>query len=215
MQAAELLHYKRIMIIGNNGCGKSFFARELATLCGLPLIHLDKEFWGPGWQQPSEREWIARQKQLIKGAEWIIEGNHTGTMELRFRAADAVVFLDINRTLCLISLLRRRGKKRPDMPSYLEEKMDRGFLLLCKGLWDFRKKRLPIIMGLQARYPSTPFIAIKGRRRLNRLLAQWREEAVYAEIPNAETLRVFAKTDKNTDVKQFSNEDDMFEELEI
>jgi adenylate kinase family enzyme len=39
---------RRVLVIGISGAGKSTFARELAARIGLPLIHLDKEFWRPG-----------------------------------------------------------------------------------------------------------------------------------------------------------------------
>ena len=36
---------KRILVIGCPGAGKSTLSLELAELSGLPLIHLDKEYW--------------------------------------------------------------------------------------------------------------------------------------------------------------------------
>jgi hypothetical protein len=40
----------RIMLIGSGGAGKSTFARELAQLTHLPIVHLDQIFWKPGWE---------------------------------------------------------------------------------------------------------------------------------------------------------------------
>jgi len=40
--------YNRIAIVGSPGSGKSTLARQLATITGLPLVHLDMEFWRPG-----------------------------------------------------------------------------------------------------------------------------------------------------------------------
>ena len=40
--------YNRIVVLGLNGSGKSWFSRELAAIMGLPLIHLDAGFWQPG-----------------------------------------------------------------------------------------------------------------------------------------------------------------------
>ncbi len=37
-------------------------------------------------------------------------------------AADLVIFLDINRFICMWSALKRHGKRRSDLPDYLEEK---------------------------------------------------------------------------------------------
>lgn len=151
-------------------------SKELSVLTGLPLVHLDIEFWRPNWEKPPKEEWLRRQTELVSKEKWIIEGNHTDTMELRFEAADIILFLDVNRFVCLNGVLKRSGKKRSDWPQYLEEKLDKGFLQLCKGLWRFSKTRKRTIMELHKKYPDKPFFVIKGRRKMNKLLMQWREE---------------------------------------
>ena len=44
---------KRIMIIGCGGAGKSTLARQLGEKLNLPVVHLDKLFWLPGWEHIS------------------------------------------------------------------------------------------------------------------------------------------------------------------
>lgn len=176
MIVLNIFGYNRIIVVGNNGSGKSFLSKELSAITGLPLIHLDVEFWRPNWEKPPKEEWRKKQTELISKEKWIIDGNHTDTMELRFERADLILFLDINRFVCLAGVLKRSGEKRSDWPQYLEEKLDRGFFHLCKGLWSFSKTRKRTILGLQKKYPDKPFFVIKGRRTTNKLLSQWREE---------------------------------------
>ena len=176
MIVLNIFGYNRIIIIGNNGSGKSFLAKKLSVITGLPLVHLDVEFWRPNWEKPPEEEWIKKQMDLTSKEKWIIDGNHTDTMELRFKAADIVIFLDINRFVCLVSVLLRNGKKRSDTPQYLEEKLDEGFSRLCKGLWSFSKTRKHTIMNLHKEYPNKPFFVIDSRRKMKKLLNQWRDE---------------------------------------
>ena len=38
------------------------FSRKLAEIKGLPLIHLDKEFWNNGWIETPREEWVKKQK---------------------------------------------------------------------------------------------------------------------------------------------------------
>lgn len=174
----NILDYNRMMIIGNNGCGKSFLSKELAAITGLPLVHLDLEFWRPNWEMPSQDEWRDRNIELISNEKWILDGNvnHGGTMELRFEAADLIVFMDINRFVCLAGVLRRYNKKRSDMPQYLVERFDREFFQFLKGVWSFPKTRKRNIMDLHKRHPDKPFFVIHGRRKTKRLLNQWRAE---------------------------------------
>jgi adenylate kinase family enzyme len=172
----NIFGYNRIIIVGNNGSGKSFLSKELSVITGLPLIHLDVEFWRPNWEKPPKEEWIKKQTELISKDKWIIDGNHTDTMELRFKSADLIIFLDINRFICLASIFKRYGKKRSDMPQYLEERLDIEFFKFFKGLWNFSKTRKCIIMDLHKKHPDKPFFVIESRRKMNNLLNQWRDE---------------------------------------
>lgn len=174
--ALNIFEYNRIIIVGNNGSGKSFLAKELSAITGLPLVHLDVEFWRPDWEKTPKEQWIKRQAELISKEKWIIEGNHTDTMELRFEAADMIIFLDINRIVCLAGVFKRLGKKRTDWPQYLEEKLDKAFFRFCMGLWIFNNTRKRTIMGLHNKNPGKPFFVIRGRRKMKELLYQWRAE---------------------------------------
>lgn len=176
MIALNLSGYNRIIIVGNNGSGKSFLSGELSAITGLPLVHLDVEFWRPNWEMLSKEEWMNRQAELVSKDRWIIDGTHQATMEQRFKAADLVIFLDINRLVCLYSVLARNGRKRPDMPQYLEEKLNREFFQFCRRLWNFPRTGERTILGLHEKYPDTPFLAIRSRRTMHTLLRQWRDE---------------------------------------
>jgi adenylate kinase family enzyme len=142
----------------------------------LPLIHLDVEFWQHNWEKPPKEEWIKKQTEFILKEKWIIDGNHTDTMELRFKSADLIIFLDINRFICLASVIKRYGIKRSDMPQYLEERLDMEYLKFIKGLLNFSRTRKRIIIDLHKKYPDKPFFIIESRRKMNNLLMQWRDD---------------------------------------
>jgi len=80
---------------GLAGSGKSTFALALADKTGLPVIHLDLQFWKPGWVAPSETEWRATQRVVLAGDAWIADGNYHETLDLRVERADTVVVLDM------------------------------------------------------------------------------------------------------------------------
>jgi len=165
--------YHRIVIVGNNGSGKSYLARKLSQITGIPTIHLDCEFWLPNWEQPTMAEWTEKQIVLTSKEKWIIEGNHTSTMEIRVQESDLIIFIEVNRLTCLLSVLKRHGTKRRDIPEYLEERLNLDYLRFLKGLITFPRDRRDKIIDLASKYPEKKLLIIKGRREMKRLLVLW------------------------------------------
>ncbi len=162
--------YNRIIIVGSPGSGKSFLSKVIAEHTKQALIHLDNEYWKPNWTATPKNEWTERLKTLISGDSWIIDGNYNSTLELRYMAADCIIFLDINRLLCICSAWKRHGKKRSDLPEYLEEKKDKEFLEFLTWIWSFPKKGRKNILELHSRYPDKSFLIMKNRREIMKFL---------------------------------------------
>lgn len=134
---------KRIIVIGNNGSGKSVFSAKLGKKLNLPVIHLDSYFHLPGWEKRPNEEWLKIHDEFIQGKEWIIDGTYRKTLEKRINAADTIIFLDIPKWLAFYRMVKRRivhrNSKRPDMPDFLNEQI--SFLLFRKNL-TFSSKRI-------------------------------------------------------------------------
>lgn len=137
----------RIMIIGCGGSGKSTLATKLGDMLGLPVFHLDKHFWNPGWVQTPRPEWNAFQEKLIQQPKWIIDGNYGSSMDLRITAADTIIFLDLPTCICLWNVIKRymkyRGTSRPDMSEGCPEALNREFLA---WILFYRKKERPQVL---------------------------------------------------------------------
>ena len=54
-------------------------------------------------------------KNILKEDSFIIDGNYSSSLEIRFEKADTIFFLDMPTELCLASEKQRRGKKREDL----------------------------------------------------------------------------------------------------
>jgi hypothetical protein len=102
----------RILVLGCPGSGKTTLARALAARTGLPLHHLDDEYWGADWSRPTPQQWQLRQRQLAAEPAWIIEGNYRPTIALRAARAQLVVVVDTPATVCLLRVLRRARQIR-------------------------------------------------------------------------------------------------------
>jgi len=179
MTVVNIRDFRRIILVGCGGSGKSWTAKRIAEITGYRLFHLDKEFWQSGWVMPSREERAVRQQTMIAGDAWIIDGNYDANMVARFAAADLVIFLDINRIVCLVSAMLRAGKERGDMPDGLKEpsmfsKDARDFY---KWIWSYPTTGRRTVLALHQQYQDTAFLRVQTRRQMTRLLAQWRAGA--------------------------------------
>jgi adenylate kinase family enzyme len=137
------------------GAGKSTFSRALSAKTGLPVIHLDIHFWKPGWVPTPEDEWRDKQRELLAGREWIVDGNYHATLDLRIERADTVVFLDTPWWICAQRAFARGICKRPAgfaLPAGCDESAWRRFhdesslaWRICRGRHSERERELAIL----------------------------------------------------------------------
>ena len=92
---------QRINVIGTSGSGKSTFSRELATRLGYPYLEMDAIYWLPGWQEPDDRLFFPKLAQQLSTGQWVLDGNYSRTVAIKWAAADTVIWLDYSfgRTL--------------------------------------------------------------------------------------------------------------------
>ena len=167
--------YRKIILVGASGSGKSWLAKDIAKLTGYPLHHLDNEFWKPGWVKTPKDEFIQRQEEIISGENWIIDGDYSSTLEMRFTAADLIILLDTNRLISVLSAAKRHGKKRSDLPDYLNEDTiwDKEFLGLCKYIWTYPRNGRRIVITLHEKYFEKTFLRVKSRREAKKIVKKW------------------------------------------
>ena len=144
---------QRVLVIGIPGAGKSTFAQALAQSTGLPLIHLDKEFWRPGWVQTPRPEWRAKVAELAARDRWIMDGNYDSSLDLRLPCADTAVWFDYPMLRCLGRAMRRAvtgyGRVRSDMGEGCPERIDLEFL---RYIWTFNVKERPRVVASLERF---------------------------------------------------------------
>ena len=135
---------QRILVIGSPGAGKSTLARRLSERFDLPLIHLDREYFGPGWTTPPRAEWRERVRALAARPAWVMDGNYASTFDIRVPRATVIVWLDLPRWRCALSVLWRvaknYGRARPDLGPDCPEKFDFSFM---RWIWSYPDKMRP------------------------------------------------------------------------
>ncbi len=163
---------KKICVIGSGGAGKSTFSRKLGDKLRLPVYHLDKMFWKPGWIEPEDHEFDMMLKELVLKPEWIMDGNFKRTMKIRFDEADTIIYLDFPRRKCLINIFKRyikyRGKVRGDLPEGCPEKFDWEF---TKWVWDYPKRSRPLTLEMLEKYRDCKnVVVLKSRKDIENYL---------------------------------------------
>lgn len=169
---------KKIIIIGCSGSGKSYFARQLNELTSIPLYYLDCIYWKENWTHLSNEQFDKELNNILAKDQWIIDGNYSRTLELRLRHADTVFFLDMPIELCVEAENKRRGTKREDLPSFLEEKNDPEFVDFIKT---FKEKKRPMIISLLDKYSDKNIITFTSREEKEIWLDMYNQKRIVSK----------------------------------
>ena len=162
---------ERILIIGCGGAGKSTLARQLGEKLELPVVHLDKLFWKPGWVEESSEEFDRKLAIELEKTRWIMDGNFNRTMPQRLSKCDTIIYLDFSRWACLWGVVRRiittYGTVRPDMGEGCPERLDLNFL---RWVWNYNKDKRQRNYRLLNEAAHAEKIVLKNRRMVNQFL---------------------------------------------
>ncbi|WP_042433889.1 hypothetical protein [Streptacidiphilus anmyonensis] len=114
------------------GSGKSSLAVTLGTATGLPVIELDKHFWGPDLEATPPEKWATLQSDLAQAHQWIMDGDlgPYDVLNVRLRRADTVILLDYSFWPCAWRAMRR-SRERLDFWIWL---------------WSWRRRSLPSLL---------------------------------------------------------------------
>lgn len=160
-----MFDYKKIIIIGCSGSGKSTFSRCLAEITNLPLYYLDMIYWNEDCTHISRGEFIEKQKEIFKQDKWIIDGNFRNTLELRIKESELIYFFDIPTQVCIDGVVNRG--KRPDMPCLLPADNE-----LIEYIKNFDRDCKPIIMKLFSKYPDKKIITFHSHNEVDEYISE-------------------------------------------
>jgi adenylate kinase family enzyme len=149
---------QRIVILGRGASGKSALADQLGALTGVPVVHLDDLFWRDGLLPTPPAAWVAMQEQLVRRPAWIADGDlgPYDVLEVRLRAADTVVLLDLSLARCAWRAVRR-SRERADF---------------WRWVWTYRRRWRPRILAAVGMFaPGADLHVLRTPRAVRRFLA--------------------------------------------
>jgi adenylate kinase family enzyme len=117
--------------------------------------------------------------RLIEGESWVMDGNYSGTLDLRIPAADTIIFLDVPRIVCLWRVAKRRleyrRRPRPDMHPECPERLTLQFL---QWIWNYPRRQRPRVLDhLRSVSSEKRIVILKSAKDAERFLAGLRGAA--------------------------------------
>lgn len=155
---------KKVVVIGNNGVGKSVFSEKLGEILNIPVVHLDKYFHRDDGSTLNNLEWDKKHSKLMKGSSWIMDGTYPRTLSTRLKVADTIIFLNYPKLLAFYHAVRRRtieGEAR------LYSK--KSYFRLLKKIVIFSKSR--ILIKLKGLKNNQKIITLSSRKDASKLLS--------------------------------------------
>ena len=165
---------KKVIVLGNSGSGKSTFTTLLADKLHIDFLHLDPLVYKYSWDNPEFEEMEKRVEELIYKDSWIVDGNFLNNALNRFKECDTIFFLDLNRFVCMNSVIKRhkkyKGKHRDSRSDDCDEKLTLSYLKWV--VRDFYKTSRKIILKYIKDHPEKKVVILKNRRQVNNYLKE-------------------------------------------
>ncbi|HEX7760221.1 MAG TPA: hypothetical protein VF459_12010 [Caulobacteraceae bacterium] len=147
--------YRRIVLLGCAGAGKSTLGAALAGAIGAPFICLDS-IWLPDWTAADAPAFRALVADVHAGEVWVSDGNFAAaTFDIRLPRADLILWMDRPGWLCAV-----RAVGRVFRPG--EAHSPKDLIKVMRFIWGFERINRPRIEGLRnAIAPDVPVISLK------------------------------------------------------
>jgi adenylate kinase family enzyme len=147
--------YKKVIIIGGGGAGKSTLADRIGTYTGYPVYHLDNLLLDSNWVMKDKSKWEEISQIFLTKDSGIVDGNYSSSMPNRVKWAQVIIYIDISTHVQLWRIVSRYVKnklgldKRYGFPDGSKEKMDMKFILWTYHWNSNHREKLLSMLGLE------------------------------------------------------------------
>lgn len=166
---------RRILVLGRAGAGKSTLARRIGAGLGVPVVHLDKLFWNPGWVAVDRPTFQARIEAVAASPAWILDGTYSFSFRWTMARAELVIWAECPRHVSIRRLLGQAWYPPPgrtDQPGGGEKKVYWDFL---RKAWDYDRKMRPSVEWRLDHFgPTVPRVHVDRETDVDALIARLR-----------------------------------------
>ena len=97
----------RINVLGTSGSGKTSVAKRIAKKLNIPYVELDELFWKPNWTESTDEELFPKLEEALSVDGWVLDGNYTRTIPIKWKRCQMVMYLDLPFHLVLYRIIKR------------------------------------------------------------------------------------------------------------
>ncbi|MEQ1500329.1 MAG: hypothetical protein ABL917_03095 [Parcubacteria group bacterium] len=107
--------YKKILIIGDSGRGKTTFTKKLSEKMSIPYYETDDFFWKTKYSEPNNKEQSIKDINKIYDLDsWIVEGSTRHLMKGGLDKSDIIFYFKFRNFLIQYFYIIKRAYKRRD-----------------------------------------------------------------------------------------------------
>lgn len=164
--------FKKIVIFGRPGSGKSTFTKKLSEATGIPAYHLDKIYFTDNWVKRDNQAYLDDLQNWVNKNEWIIDGNSLRSLEVRWQNADVVVYFNFPFWYCFWNMFKRLFDKDcaiDDRASGCREALRWD---LVTYTWRYRRRVKDLIPEMRTKYPQVTFVEIVSQQQIEVFLKE-------------------------------------------
>jgi adenylate kinase family enzyme len=128
----------------------------------IPLFHLDKHFFEANWIQRNYQDFLNQQQDFVNHPYWIIDGNSSKSLELRYSRADVCLYFNFPRYLCYYRTVKRLFHKLPAIDDRAPGCQETVRWSLLEYMWGYEERMRPILNQLKTNYPNVKLIELRS-----------------------------------------------------
>lgn len=103
----HIFPYKRVIVFGSTGAGKSTLVEFISQKFGLPIINMDTLSREAGKSKTPEETFALSTIKSIENDSWILDGSYAIVQDIVWPRAEAIVWLDYSGWIVMWRLFKR------------------------------------------------------------------------------------------------------------